>query len=229
VLGGIESVPVEQAFPFAFDRTGASVLIDVSKSIEWASRQIEANPSFNFKLIHLIRDPRGWYASEHRRSPLSMDALLDRWVSENRDIEQFLKRSRIPSYSVFYDQLAANPESEFYPLCDFLGLRFHPQALQYWKLAHHGFSANGASSFLLKGKAKKADKTGLLADIMITGDDRYYEAHQCSSFFDERWKTTLTAEEIEAITNRADVQAVLANYEHSLSADGVEELELAVR
>ena len=32
------------------------------------------------QVIHLIRDPRGWFASERRRTPMSVDVAMQRWL-----------------------------------------------------------------------------------------------------------------------------------------------------
>ncbi len=213
----------DQAFPFAAARTQADVLIDTSKSIEWVRGQMKANPALDFKLIHLIRDPRGWYASERRRHPIPLSELLDGWSSKNRRIAQFLKSLRAPSIALFYDELAAEPESAFYPACDFTGLPFRLQALQYWERPHHGFAANGASSFLLEQRRQK----GADFKFLVTGDDSYYLAHRHSLFLDDRWRTALPAGEAAIISGRNDVRSLLADYGRELSAAGVIQLELA--
>src|SRR5215471_4043157 len=133
VLGGIESVPVDEAFPFALVRTSARVVVDVSKTVEWASaqagahiRNLQARREIPYQLraVHLIRDPRGWYASERRRTPLPLDELMRQWVAGNERISGFLATAGIRSVTAFYDELADDPESGFTALCDALDLPF---------------------------------------------------------------------------------------------------------
>ena len=66
VLGDIEKEPAERAFDLAFARTGKRVVVDASKDVEWI-RLFKANDGVDIRIVHLVRDPRGFFASVKRR------------------------------------------------------------------------------------------------------------------------------------------------------------------
>lgn len=66
MLTGIELHAPERAYELTFYRTGKQFLVDSSKRIIWADRFIASRSRLKVHLIHLIRDSRGWYASERR-------------------------------------------------------------------------------------------------------------------------------------------------------------------
>jgi len=221
VLGGIESIPRDQAFPFAFVRTGARNLVDASKSVEWAGTQVEAQKHnsrdgreipYQIRAVHLIRDPRGWYASERRRTRLPLDQLMRKWVADNERIAAFLSSSGMDSVTAFYEDLAGDPETTFRDLCGALHLQFRAHALRYWEQPHHGYATNGASASLLAG----LPSVSAIQPYFITGDDQFYSSKRRKSFVDQRWMSALTASECERICNAPGVHSLLDRYDRSI-------------
>jgi len=216
ILGGIESVPVERAFEFAFARLNRRVLIDGSKTLTWAEKFITSAFKYDICLIHLIRDPRGWYASQRRRVASSLEEQLREWSEENSQIRSFLKSSAGTHATVFYDELAKSPHPQFKRLFTSIKLPFRRKNLNYWEKIHHGFAANGASSFLLFDRPH----TDRLQHF-ITGDDSYYRKNKRQQFFDQRWKKDLRGDERERIENNQLVADLLLSYNRKLSAEGI--------
>lgn len=208
VLTSIELHTPDLAYELIFSRTGKQFLVDSSKRIVWADRFIRPGSRLKVHLIHLIRDPRGWYASERRRRESSRDGLIGEWVAENLRIGDFLKSSGAPSTTVFYDELANSPMSEFQRLCSQIGCSFEPGALRYWEKAHHGFAANGASSPLLRSLPNISELPNF-----ITGDDAFYATNDQKSFVDQRWKEQLSEADALAIGEDARVAALLKLYD----------------
>lgn len=215
VLDGIESVPAEFAFDFAFDRLNTDVVIDISKRVYWAERYTTSD-RYRVRLIHLIRDPRGWYESQRRREHSSIEDLIGGWHVENSHIESFIAASGLPSVTVFYDELAARPRVEIRKVVNFLGLPFESDALCYWTKAHHGFAANGASSPLLN----RFEHAGEISTF-VTGADDFYRQHGTTLFVDERWKTDLQAEEKRLIESDQRVVSLLGAHNRVLLPDGI--------
>jgi len=212
ILAGIEQYPADRAFELAFTRTGKRFLIDSSKRTTWAERFLAPDARFKVQLIHLIRDPRGWYASEQRRRPESGVEITGEWVSENLHIRNFLQLSNVPSVTVFYEDLASSPGPAFQQLCGDIGCLFEPSALRYWEKAHHGFAANGASSPLLRATPKLSE-----SNSFVTGDDPYYETNYRKSFVDQRWKERLSETDALAIREDSRVAAFLKLYDRVLT------------
>ncbi|MGA8027654.1 MAG: hypothetical protein WB992_10955 [Bryobacteraceae bacterium] len=185
---------------------------------------IAPDSHFQVRLIHLIRDPRGWYESEHRRRPGNRDEMIGEWVRENLHIRNFLQLSNVPSTTVFYEDLAGSPASAVQQLCADVGCAFEPSALRYWETAQHGFAANGASSPLLR----RAPNLKQLSSF-DTGDDPFYAIHDRKSFLDQRWKKCLSEADELAIREDSRVAAFLNLYDRVLTADTLHHLTVEER
>ena len=216
-LSGIEAYPVDRAFEIAFSRTGTELVIDSSKRLEWARQFVARNSLFSAHLIHIIRDPRGWYESEHRRRSESRDEMIEGWVRENLEIRNFTKSAGANSTTVFYDELAASPESGLKRICDDLNRPYESESLLYWRKAHHAFAANGAAWPLLNG----APKASTLSHF-ISGDDGFYQSKGGTSFVDRRWKEALTETDEFAIRDNSKVAQFLSLYNRVLTAESIQ-------
>jgi hypothetical protein len=202
ILHGIENVPKQYAHDFAFERFRKPILCDASKSLEWTATFLDQD-RFQVKAIHLMRDPRAWFASQRRREPLAADVAVQRWVVMNDRISDFVMSRRIPCCSVFYDDLAVRPGQYFPPLFRFVGSCFESRALEYWNYEHHGLGGNGAALNVI-GKYERAR--------VITGDDPFYQAHSRKHFHDTRWLAELSGKERRAFEQSAAISSLLARY-----------------
>jgi hypothetical protein len=194
VLHGIDAVPPEEAFSFAAQRIPDRVLVDASKRWRWCAR-FAGRADLDVRVIHLVRHPAGVIESESRRRPDASHAeLLAFWENGNVEIDDFVARSGLPHALVSYEALAEDPDRAFPSLCAFAGGAFEPAALRYWETPHHGLGANGASSLLLRGRARAN---------YVTGDDAHYDALSAGATrADERWKERLPPESIRlAVTS----------------------------
>lgn len=214
VLGGVEQTPKRLAYREAFRRLSRPVLIDSSKWIAWASLFLDSD--FEICLLHIMRDPRGWYASERRRNSAPLPALLRQWLHENRAFRDFARLSRKRFATAFYEDLAQSPEKEFERVARALDIPFDQRCLEYWTTPQHGFAANGASSMILRHlpSAKTMPE-------FITADDQYYAARYGSQFYDNRWVTELAPDERTFIESDNDINDFLGQYERELSSNGL--------
>jgi Sulfotransferase family len=224
VLHGAEDVPEADAFAWAFGRTGKQHLIDVSKSIEWTQRFLDDGRGYDVRLVHLVKDPRNWFASVRRRNPGRPADLLAMWCETNAKLRAFIARAGCPSTTVFYDELAADPVAGFRKLFAFCTMTFEPAALRYWEVAHHGFAANGASAPLLANA-----ELGPPPAHFATGDDAFYAANMKTLFADTRWKTDLGPAELAEIAHDRRTVALLAALGRRLAPHGLAKLGLLRR
>jgi hypothetical protein len=218
ILGDVDRFSPEEAVSVVLNRTSTRMIVDTSKRIDWAERLLPA-PDLRYDafLIHLIRDPRGWYASTQRRRSGSRQILCEDWLRENLAIRNFIELENVPSARVFYDEMAAAPEHSFSELCREVGLGFEPASLRYWTKPHHAFAANGASSPVLGSAPRKLD-------WMITGDDAFYEEKSRQLFVDSRWREDLSEEDILAITEDPRISGFLQLYGRVLTSGGIHRL-----
>ena len=206
VLHGIEHVEKQFAHDFAFQRMRKPILIDSSKLLDWTSQFLDQD-RFPVRVIHLIRDPRGWFASERRRTPMSVEAAMQCWLGANRCLKEFFESHELPYFTTFYDELTIQPEVYFPPLCEFLGMTFDQAALQHWNYEHHGLGGNGAA-FNVIGRYEKA--------VIVTGDDSFYKTHAGHSFYDARWSGQLNSDERAAIEQSPEIRQMLGQYGRDL-------------
>ena len=184
ILHGIESVAEADAFSFASERTGKSILVECSKLLHWPLQYV-AQERLDVRFIHLVRNPCGYIESEGRRRPqASASELIAEWGEQNAHIETFCENIGRPHMLIAYEQLADDPLRAFPPLCEFLGFSFEPAALRYWNFEHHGLGGNGACSLYLRDRK--------LARFN-TGDDAYYaELRERPTASDARWRERLS-------------------------------------
>lgn len=217
VLHGIEQVPAEQAFAWAFERTGKPVLIDVSKNLDWAARFTGGSDAYDVRLVHLIRDPRAWFASQWRRKPqCSASDLIAQWRDSNTKIQRFIEGTGLPHHVAFYDELATTPQTHFRDLFAFCGLEYDKSALEYWNFTHHGFAANGATSLILPIEVATQS-----VPHFLTQDDTFYREHSRKSFHDDRWKQEMSPDLAGQISADAGVTDVLISVGKELTDTGI--------
>jgi hypothetical protein len=207
ILHGIENVEEAYAYDFAFERFGKSILCDASKVPDWMVRFL-GHRRYQIKVVHLMRDPRGWFASQRRREPMSAEAAAQRWADKNNTIADFVAAHRLECCRVFYDELTVRPEQYFPPLCRFIGTRYESRALEYWNYEHHGLGGNGAALNVIGGYQQ--------ANV-LTGDDPFYKARVKKRFHDTRWLSQLSPAERRAFEQSPAVNRVLETVDRDFS------------
>jgi hypothetical protein len=215
VLYDVEKEPAERAFDLASARIKKRVIVDNSKEIEWI-RTFRIGDGLDIRIVLLVRDPRGVFASVKRRGNSDLGAVMAHWSKENREFCNFITASGIPSAAVSYDLAAETPQREFRRLFEFCGMRFTKDSLSYWNVEHHGFAANGASDAILKGKGFPH-----VPGHFATGDTVFYGENSKTHFHDHRWHTALTSAECAAITSNVEVQNLLKRLGLVLTERGV--------
>lgn len=203
MLGVLDGVNAHDAFSWAFTRFKKQVLVDCSKNKDWTDCFLEQR-DFDTKLIYLIREPRGWYASQKKRHKWSLNDAIKKWVTSNNFIKAYVNEAfskhGVSNFTVFYDDLARWPEKYFPPLFEALGMDFNQSSLEYWDFEHHGPAGNGPSFNLLNSFANAQ---------VTTGDDPFYKEKLHKQYYDIRWKHEISPEEIAGIEKNSEVVSLL--------------------
>jgi hypothetical protein len=218
VLDGIELRPAEEAFALAAARTKRRVLVDNSKQIGWTRKFLDSG-RLDVRVIHVVKDPRSWFASVRRRHGWPIGDAMAIWCRENREIGSLVRATGESGLTVCYDLLASRPRRHFSRLFGFCGLQYSDAALQYWTVEHHGFAANGASDALIRSAASNA-----VPGHFATGDDMFYQRNSRRLFRDDRWRTELTPEEAAAIRRHPEVRALLSRLGFRMTRSGMRPL-----
>lgn len=152
---------------------GSSVYIDGTKSVRRAelfARHLEKD----FKVLHLIRDGRGFCNSFIKNKKLSKAHLPEAaaaWLEYIDMVETFSKRyPSLPMLTVRYEDLCADLEQNLRRICAFLGVDFDGKMINGSEKTYH-----------ILGNAMRKTFTGEVRE-------------------DLSWKTRLTAGEINQIT-----------------------------
>jgi hypothetical protein len=165
IFGGIGPDNIDDIYDIISDRVApeTTVYIDASKNTFWARRFLD-NGRYVRKYIHLIRDPRAmvrrWMltfktpkqlmnqrlrivkASPKRALPALLGSperlYVDKWLLRNDEITRFIAGNHLDHIVVTYEDLAADTARELTRLCDWMGLKFEPEQMDYWNFQHHG-------------------------------------------------------------------------------------------
>lgn len=216
MLHGVEHVEADEAYRWAAGRSAARVFVDSSKVTWWPRRATTSLRQPDIRLVHLVRDPRGWLASQVRRAPgLDVPERLEAWIAENERIRLFTQSEGLPNIQVIYDDAVLDPEHQLSRVFEFLGLPYEPSALRYWEHQHHGFAANGAASMVLK----QPDR--LKVEFFLTGDDSYYRAARHRQRLDRRWMQELSPEVLDYTRSDLAVARELAHYGRRMTDTGL--------
>jgi len=179
------------------------IIVDGSKNLQWAEWNRQ-NTQFRSVYIFLRRDVRALVASRLRRGHTLSKAIS----ATNSKIKTLLRFERtatgvIPSYSLKYDDLVTEPRRECAALCQFLGIPFSENMLQYYAQAQHVFGGNITStleSYRYHGKkTQHIEKQYKLSKDYTQSE--YYD-QQPGFRLDERWKSELPEKSRQLIERR---------------------------
>lgn len=151
---------------------GSRIFLDSSKRPERAvfMRRV---PSFDMRVIHLVRDGRAVSWSNMKNLGLGPEAAADSWIADNRAAEQ--ARRWFPKdrwMTLRHEDVCADPAGALSRIYSFVGLPPGDGAPDFRGVEHH-----------VIGNRMRLSST---SEIRI----------------DERWKTALTPEQMAAIESR---------------------------
>ena len=151
---------------------GSRIFLDSSKRPERAvfMRRV---PSFDMRVIHLVRDGRAVSWSNMKNQGLAPEAAADSWIADNVASEQ--ARRYFPAdrwLTLRHEDVCADPPEELSRIYSFLGLPATGGLPEFRGVEHH-----------IIGNRMRLAST---SDIRL----------------DERWKTALTPEQMATIERR---------------------------
>ncbi|HTB86073.1 MAG TPA: hypothetical protein VK742_20675 [Candidatus Sulfotelmatobacter sp.] len=219
VFNGLGKKDLPDIHQTVFSRSHPSpeVLIDTSKTIQWAESFSHDN-RHQKKYLHLIRDPRalvrryGLQSTPESRRKIrwklackfpalafsiwqapETDLWMYQWLLQNQKITNFIRKNNFDSELVTYRDLATDQAGEITRLMRWLDLEYEPGQLEYWNRPHIGSQKRNYDWV----KEKK------------------------TQHFDLRWQTELSPETQRRITENSRVRAYLADLKLKFIPDGL--------
>ncbi|MFN8448524.1 MAG: hypothetical protein U0521_08010 [Anaerolineae bacterium] len=176
-----------------FDWFDKPVLVDSSKALSWVRQQIEASRSardVDVYLLYVVRDGRAVTNSYYRKYPeQGIEAAVQRWASPTREMDTFFDSYDGEKHRLRYGILCSSPEPNIQALCDFIGIDFEPQMLEYWKQEHHIIGGNAGTRSLIENARVSAPDWH--------EGEFYAELEQTPGIrLDLRWRNELSAEHL---------------------------------
>lgn len=101
---------------------GTSVFVDGQKSwrkVALLTQQLQ--PEVDVRIVHLLRDPRGFAESTRRHDDVH-DLRASGWLWQDLHRRMGALKSAAPYYALRYEDLCARPEEELALLFDFMGV-----------------------------------------------------------------------------------------------------------
>ncbi|NEP78367.1 MAG: sulfotransferase [Okeania sp. SIO3B3] len=128
-------------------KTPADIIVDSTKTIYWISSMLqlkELKKRFDIYLLHLVRDGRAVLNSYlKKRRNMTVKKIGDLWLKRVTNNEVFFENfSTENKILVRYEKLVTQPQAITQEICNFLGIEFRTEMLEYWKYEHHIISGN---------------------------------------------------------------------------------------
>lgn len=170
----------------ALDATGKQVFFDATKSFR-RIQLFNKNPNINLKVLHLVRDPRGYVFSALNRHRKPVHISARQWVLENSFIDSNLRGHNPHKWiHLKYETLCLEPEKTLNNLADFVGVdSFAALPERFGDNVHHIIGNN----MRLRPDALKSIK------------------------FDEKWRGNLSADDLKIVGRIAGEQAKKYGYD----------------
>lgn len=209
ILQGITQTPPQEAYAAPLQRfavRGVKTLVDNSKHLDWLEELIACGACdlFSMRVIHLIRDPRGWITSVTGRNPqISVAALLSQWKQKTIEQKARLAMLDLPTLRISYDMACLDSERVLEKLSAFVGVRYDLENLRYWEREHHAMAGNGAAiNVLSNGKG-------------FTWDREYYTTRLGKVFYDDRWKRRMDSNQLSVVAGDFEAAGLMQDFDTS--------------
>ena len=168
IMGSLIDIPLQKAHIHALDcfkKHNVYTLIDSSKDLDWIDEVFQIHKAkrknISFKLIHLVREPRGWISSERRRvKTMTIQQGVERWKHHFYSTASRIGDIGINSMRITYEEVLLRQQTALHKLSQFIGFPQHAYQYQYWNKEHHGFGGNGAAYNNLAKFSELACNTG---------------------------------------------------------------------
>jgi hypothetical protein len=170
----------------ALDVSGKQVFFDATKSF-LRIQLLRENPLFKLKILHLVRDPRGYVHSAKKHNKRSAHVAAREWVKQNEYIENNLRQIDSQKWiRLRFEALCFDPEETLDRLANFVGVESFAESTDGFGEKEHHIIGN---NMRLRPNALKTVR------------------------LDEKWRETLSIEDINIVRHIAGDHARKYGYD----------------
>lgn len=189
-------------YSLMFSKLDREVIIDATKFYPFVEKKLKAREfrtgAVEAYLLHLVRDGRAVLNSFLRRfDEMDVVDFTELWVQKTKGRQAYFHSFREDRrIEIAYEELASQPHQTIQAICQWIGIEFIEDMLEYWKYEHHDISGNDGTYSLIRRYQGKE-----MLDKVRKVHGEYYEKRELSIKLDLRWKKELSPENLE-IFNR---------------------------
>jgi hypothetical protein len=189
VWGDFVESPTVDLYEQLAIKTGKPIIIDSTKKAAWIAQQIATlkDTPAQCSLLYLQRDGRAVLNSQIRKHPhTSPRLLIEKWLQQIQAAQTLFERFDGGKLIIHYEALATVPGEIISQICDFLGITYDADMLNFHQHEHHPLGGNCGTQFL-------AARTQRLhpEQMLIDRTRAYYAQHPAEIRLDLRWRHEL--------------------------------------
>ncbi|MDJ1169422.1 sulfotransferase [Roseofilum sp. BLCC_M154] len=201
-------------YSLMFSKLNEEVIIDATKFYPFVEKKLKAREfrsgEVEAYLLHLVRDGRAVLNSFLRRfQDMDVVDFTEGWVQKTKGRQAYFHSFKEDKkIEIAYEDLASQPHQTIQTICQWIGIEFIEDMLEYWKYDHHDISGNDGTYSLIRRYQGKE-----ILDKVREVHGEYYEKRDLSIKLDLRWKKELSPENLEIFNRIAG--AVNQPYEYN--------------
>jgi hypothetical protein len=168
-------------------------IVDSSKNVDWYQYN-SANRKHKTKYVFLKREISALVASYKRAYNTTVDVSLPKAIKGLRSVNKLYESlNESEKFSLEYEQLVTNPESNIERLARFLGIEYEASMLNFNQHRQHLIGGN--QGLLIQQDHSKIEQVDKLINYKTPESTIDYYKSLNGFTLDERWKFELTHEE----------------------------------
>lgn len=189
--------PSTELYRAIHQQSGAPVLVDSSKNVPWFEATLADMKPQEVLCILISKPPEGYMASERNKSHTAnvhdIDEIADRWWRSNAKFLDFMADNAYQSAVIRYQDLIDAPRQVLTYLLEKLDMNYEADQEHFWNFELHPLWGNKGTRSHLNQTDSNPERW---SDSSNYNKELYKAQHQ-TLFRDEKWRDTLTREEVD--------------------------------
>ena len=179
------------------------VIVDGSKDLDWLRRVHEhgvrgLEGRAAVRVILTVRHPLSYVSTCKRRTSLPVWQAANIWRDTIFDAFRTLSRLGFPVTIVRYEDFALAPEPVLRNLCDFIGVDYNPQMLEFWQKPVHPIGGN-AGAFVWYSHYQDYIERGAYEVEADRSVSKTYSVRSFGGWVDDKWRDLLAEWEVDSV------------------------------